>query len=224
MDNRLRPESKKHIIRCAHKVLLRDGAAHFSIRQVARECDCSVAGLYRHFSSRDELLVYASLMSLDSYYKTLAETVKPNQSSISNYFEVERIFAKHSFTQPELFYNIYFSMPEGRCDEILFDSFNLFENSPEELFKIQFGKSFIGGGIFGRNLAMLEICHKDGFITINKEELPLFNECVVNMYRGFLDMAIVMKNRGEDISTIAENYLEAHRLLHQPIISLEKYS
>lgn len=219
MDNRLRPESKKHIIRCAHKVLARDGAADFRIRQVAQECGCSVSGIYRHFSNRDELLVYASLMSLDSYFKELGETVKPEQSSISNYFEVERLFARYSFADPELFYNIYFGIPEGRFDEIFFDCFSLFENSPEEFFKIQFGKSFIGGGILGRNLAMLELCHRDGFLKIDKEELVLFNECVINMYRGFLDQAMAMKKRGEDITGIAEEYIEAHRLFHKPVVS-----
>ena len=78
--------------------------------------------------------------------------------------------------------------------------------------------NFIGGGIYGRNLAMLEICHKDGFLSISKEELPLFNNAVINMYRGFLDRAIVMKKRGMDISTIVESYLEAHKMLHRPIL------
>lgn len=222
MDNRLRPESKKHIVRCAKKVLIRDGVDGFNVRQVARECDASVSGLYRHFSGRDELLLYASLMSLDDYFKTLTGTFKIEQSSITNLFETEKVFAEYSFSEPELFYNLYFSMQEEKYDEIFQDCFSLFENSPEELFQLSFGKNFIKGGLYGRNLAMLELCHEEGFINLPREELPLFNTCLISMYRGFMDNAIAMKKRGEDASSLLESYLASHRMLFRPILNPQK--
>lgn len=221
MDHRLRPESKKHIIRCAHRVLLRDGAADFSIRQVAAECGSSVSGLYRHFSGRDELLAYASLMSLDEYYGQLNRYINGDRNSVENYFEVERIFAEYSFSMPEIFYNMYFVLPEGKLDEIMLDSFGLFENFTEDLFLYHFGKRFVGGGIGGRNLAMLERCYEDGFLEISRDELPLFNAGIIAMYRGFLDTAIQAKKQGEDTAEITKQYLEAHRLLHKRVISSE---
>lgn len=219
VDNRLRPESKKHIIRCAYKVLLRNGAANFSIRQVAQECGSSVSGLYRHFASRDELLVYASLMSMEAYYKELGSMVNRYSNSIDSYFEIERLFAKYSFSEPEMFYNIYFGIPDGDLDKIMLDSFALFENSPEEFFLFQFGKRFIGGGISGRNMAMLMKCHEEGFFSISEEELMVFNTGIINLYRGFLDKAISMKRRGENISGLAGEYLFTHRMLHKSILS-----
>ena len=219
MDNRLRPESKKHIIRCAYKVLQRSGASDFSVRQVAQECGSSVSGLYRHFSSRDELMLYASLLYLESYFRELGSLCDDSENSIIQYFRVEEIFAKYSFTEPEIFYNIHFGMSDLNFDRIFLDSFSLFENSPEEYFKFQFGQRFVSGGIGGRNLAMLELCHRDGFLNISRDELPIFNSGIVNMYRGFLDRAIAMRKRGEDSSCVAGEYLVVHRLMHQTILS-----
>lgn len=219
MDNRLRPESKKHIIRCAYKVLQRSGASDFSVRQVAHECGCSVSGLYRHFSSRDELMLYASLLYLEPYFKELSTLFDTSDNSMTHYFRVEEIFAKYSFTEPEIFYNLHFGMNELNFDRIFLDSFSLFENSPEEYFKFQFGQRFVGGGVGGRNLAMLELCHRDGFLNISREDLPIFNNGIINMYRGFLDCAIEMRKRGEDSACIAGEYLIVHRLMHQTILS-----
>lgn len=219
MDNRLRPESKKHIIRCAYKVLQRDGAADFSIRQVANECGCSVSGIYRHFSGREELLLYASLLCLEPYLKELSELVYSSPNSISSYFQVERLFTSYSFSQPDLFYTIYFSSSNASLDRVFHDSYNLFESSPEIIMEYSFGKGFVEGGIEGRNLAMLEICLNDGFLNIDHDELITFNKGIVAMYRGFLDAAMAMARRREDTNALKEQYLQAHALLHRKILA-----
>lgn len=223
LDNRLRPESKKHIIRCAYKVLQRDGAADFSVRQVAHECGCSVSGLYRHFSGREELLLYASLLCLEPYFKELSELVYSKQNSISSYFRVEQLFASYSFSQPDLFYTIYFGSSEASFDRVLRDSYSLFESSPEKILEYRLGQGFVEGGIEGRNLAMLETCLKDGFLNINHDELVIFNKGIVTMYRGFLDTAIVMKRQGKNVSALREQYLQAHSLMHKKILSPDAY-
>lgn len=223
MDNRLRPETKKHIIRCAYTVLRRDGAADFSVRQVAHECGCSVSGLYRHFSGREELLLYASLLCLEPYLKELSELVYSSPNSISSYFQVERLFASYSFSQPDLFYTIYFSSSEASLDSVFRGSYNLFESSPEGILEYSFGRGFVEGGVEGRNMAMLEICLKDGFLNIDHDELIMFNKGIIAMYRGFLDTAIAMKRRGEDTTALEEQYLQAHYLLHKKILAPSAY-
>lgn len=192
---------------------MRDGAENFSIRRVANECSFSIAGLYRHFSNRDELLLYASIQSMQEYFEKLGEVDKLKGNSLIKYFKTEQLFAKYTFEEPEIFNNLYFGVSAEQFDKALFDSFNLFDKSPEEYFKNQFGKSFVKGGIEGRNLAMLEICFDDGFFNVKKEDLPYINIALVNMYRGFLNSAMMLKQMNVDRLDITERYLETHKRL-----------
>lgn len=218
MDNRLKPESKKRIIKCAYAILQRDGIEEFSIRKVASECGVSPAGIYRHFSSRDELLVYASIFFLESYFKQLDELSTKDLNSLEKYFEIEKIFTNRSFSEPEIFYNLYFGVDESQFDDIFVKCFELIDPSPEYYFKYQFGKSFINGGLVGRNIAILELLYDEGYLKIEKEDLKCYNRIIVNMYRGFLDAAITKKRNGLDTYELASQYLQSHRLLTKGIL------
>lgn len=221
LDNRLKPESKKSIIRCAHEVLLRDGFDEFSIRKVATECGCGVSSIYRHFSSKDELLLYAATRNINSYLKELSSTWKKGENSLYNYFSVEQSFAKYTFTEPLLFYNMYFGPVSHLLDRIFEESKELFPEVYSSMTEDLLGLLSVSGGIAARNLAMLERCCQDGFLQISAPNLILLNEGLIRMYRGFLDEAILLQRRGENTDELKQMYLVAHRLMHQSFLSAD---
>ena len=219
MDNRLKPESKKHMINCAYQILMRDGFDNFSIRKVAMECDCGVSSLYRHFSSKDELLLYAAVRNIHSYLSELSDTWAQENNSLYHYFAVEQSFAKYSFAEPILFYNMYFGPASHLLDHIFLDSMELFQDTYANM--IQDLREILSspGGIAARNLAMLERCRQDGFLHVSTTELNLLNEGIVRMYRGYLDEAVLLQRGGNSTEDLRQMYLAAHRLMHHPFIS-----
>lgn len=219
LDNRLRPESKKNIIRCAHQVLMRDGFDNFSIRKVATECGCGVSSLYRHFSSKDELLLYAATRNINTYLSELSNIWEHKNNCLYNYFSVEQSFAKYSFAEPILFYNMYFGPARNQLDHILADSMELFQDAyasiTEELREIL----SLSGGIAARNLAMLERCRQDSFLQISVSDLELLNEGLIRMFRGYLDEAVLLQRHGQSTDALKHLYLTSHRLMHQAFLT-----
>jgi len=53
---RLRENNRGLVIKAARKVLLRDGAARFSLRAVARELGCSPGTIYTYYAGRDAMI------------------------------------------------------------------------------------------------------------------------------------------------------------------------
>ena len=221
VDNRLKPESKRNMILCAHQVLARDGFDEFSVRKVASECGCGVSSLYRHFSSRDELMLYASIWKIPSYLSEVSDTMQAGQNSLYHYFRIEQSFAKYSFAEPVLFYNMYFGPASHELDRIFLDSLELFQDSYSFLTKELKGILSVSGGISARNLTMLERCRQDGFITLSSADLIRLNDGIVRMYRGFLDEAVLCQRRGEDTHELEQRYLDAHRFMHQRFLAAD---
>ena len=215
MDRRLKPESKKAIIRCAYQVLRQEGVEQFSIRQVAKACGCAVSNIYRHFSSKDELILHAGLLYVYPYLQEISGGWNYEEDSLQRYLRVEKTFAKYSFAEPLLFYNMYFSNVSKNLDGILQDSMGLFEELYQDMPQDLSRMLSVSGGFSQRNLAMLEQCRADGFLDIGQEQLAVLNNGVVQMYRGFLDAAVASRRQGETTDTLREQYLQAHWMIHQ---------
>ena len=222
MDNRLKPESKKSIIECAHRVLMNDGFEGFSIRKVAKECGCGVSSVYRHFSCKDELILYAAIRNLEPYLNDLTDVWQQGENSLWIYFLIEKAFAKYSFEEPVLFYNMYFGPAANLLDNIFLDSMELYHDSYANMMQELRELLSAPGGIGVRNLAMLKRCRQDGLLHISESELELLTDSIVRLYRGYVDEAVRFTEQGRDTRELMQTYLAAHRMIHRPYISSEQ--
>lgn len=222
MDRRLKPESKRKIIRCADAVLQRDGVELFSVRRVADECGCAPANLYRHFEGKDELLLYATLRHLIPYLSELYHIWTTERDCIQTYFSFKQCFAKYAFAEPLLYYNLHFGQASDRMPKIMENSIELFPEIYRPLLPDDLHHYLIlPGGIAARHLAVLERCRQCGYITLSPEELRVFNDGMIHLYRGFLDRAAALERVGSDTSFLIQEYSEIHRVLHQPVFTVD---
>src|SRR5689334_5028600 len=75
-------DMKAAILQAARTVILDRGAAHFSLREVARRSGYSPAGLYEYFSSKEDLVravADESLAQLYAYLSRAAADLPPAQ-------------------------------------------------------------------------------------------------------------------------------------------------
>ena len=59
-------EKLEHVLRAGARVIAREGYGQATIRQVAREADMSLAGLYHYFASKEELLFQIQFHTFDA--------------------------------------------------------------------------------------------------------------------------------------------------------------
>lgn len=215
MDHRHKPESKKRIVQCAHHVLLRDGASAFSLRKVAAECGCGVSSLYRHFSGRDELLLHAQVWFITAYLKEIADSWSAAENTLYHYFRIERTFAKYSFQEPALFFDIYFGPLSGKMDEILRQHLSLFPERYDFVTDEMRDMFAVPNGLASRNLETLLRCRDEGFFAGDEAAIGQLNELAIHLYRGYLNEAVVRCHQGEPTDEIAQQYLDAHWALHR---------
>lgn len=219
MDNRQRPASKRLIIEKAIEIIKREKIDLLTMRKVANECGYAVSALYHHFSSKGELMLYASVPYLRSYLREVSIIWNSKQGSLNNYFEIERVFASYSFQEPSLMYNLYFGQESHKLDSVILNSFQLFSDWYSFLDEDLYDVLSLPGGISGRNLEMLQRLSLDGYLMITEQKnLALLNEGIVHIYRGFLNRAIELESQGLGFVELTEEYLKIHRFIHEPYI------
>jgi AcrR family transcriptional regulator len=66
-----------HVLRAGARVISREGYGQATIRQVAREANMSLAGLYHYFSSKEDLLFRIQFQTFDSLLQRLRGKLEP---------------------------------------------------------------------------------------------------------------------------------------------------
>jgi len=106
-------DMKAAILYAARAVILDHGAAHFSLREVARRSGYSPAGLYEYFSSKEDLVRAVADESLEQLYTYLSRTASdlpPAQRLV----EIGLAYVRFARDNPQHFMLIFTQLPSRR--------------------------------------------------------------------------------------------------------------
>lgn len=193
--------SKEKYISKTYEILSRDGIETLSIRKLADELHCNSANLYRYFDGLDELILYASLKYLKSYLSEVRPLFAQIHDSLELHFAVWECFARHTFSYPEIFNNLFWSKYSHQLDRIIQEYYSIF---PEELTGIDASTRdiFLSGDFDYRDYLMLMRSVEDGRFT--NSQATFLNTVTMNLYRGFLkDLLDHPENRDAEKSKAA---------------------
>lgn len=76
--NQMREKRKKEILSAARKMLLKDGAASFTMQNLAKKLDISTVTLYKYFKNMDDVM---SAIKDEIIPHTVAQTLDTNENS-----------------------------------------------------------------------------------------------------------------------------------------------
>ena len=175
--------SKEKYISRTYEIISQDGVAALSIRRLADELHCNSANLYRYFDGLDELILYASLKYLRRYLSEVRPLFSQLDDPLELHFAVWECFARHTFANPEIFNNLFWSKYSSQLDRIIQDYYAIF---PEELTGMDDSMRdvFLSGDFDYRDYLMLLRSVEDGRFT--KEQAAFLNTVTMNLYRGYL--------------------------------------
>lgn len=183
--------TKKKYIDVAYSLICKEDFSQINIRKIAAMTGFSVGNLYRHFSSLDELLLYATVLYFQDYFisaEKICQNAQDNIASIGSYIKYEQLFAHYSFYHPHLMYNLYFGNASNRTNYIIDDCMSIYFPDPESS-SATMQKLSNHQSLEERYLDILQL-----FIYGNKKPcdvpLKLLNASIFYMYKGFLHEAL----------------------------------
>lgn len=100
-------ETKRKLVSEMYSDLHVKNASEIKIRDIAEKCDCSPAGVYRHFENLEYLIMVSSVMFLFDYEIEYRELLEREDDPFEIIIKSWHIFNKHCFDRPDIFYRLF---------------------------------------------------------------------------------------------------------------------
>ncbi len=119
-------EMKKRLILSMYEMLKEKNASEITVRELAKENDCSPAAIYRHFESVEYLILLGSLGFFLDYMAEYGRVMDDNDNLLDSYVKGWKLFNQFAFDRPDLYYRFFWGQHKDEFSNVLQTYFKLF--------------------------------------------------------------------------------------------------
>lgn len=147
----INPDRKIKYITITSKILEEEGIDGVSIRRVAKEAGCTSAVLYKHFESRDHLIMLASVKFLEPYILEFRkQTRRKDITSIQMDLILWKLFIHEAFAKKPYYELMFYSPKRDMLEDCVYEYYQLFPEQQKDF------DGFSASIIFSNNLSERE--------------------------------------------------------------------
>ncbi|WP_448583412.1 TetR/AcrR family transcriptional regulator [Thermocrinis sp.] len=96
-------DTKKRILEVALKLFSERGIKETTVKDIAKEVGITEGAIYRHFTSKDELVNTIFLTYSQSFYRELLSVVESEETIEDRFFKLVHVFLNFCFENPQAF-------------------------------------------------------------------------------------------------------------------------
>ncbi|WFD10449.1 TetR/AcrR family transcriptional regulator [Tepidibacter hydrothermalis] len=185
-------KSKKHammmcFIDATAKIIEEEGIDYVTIRKVASLTGYNSATLYNYFENLDHLIFSACMKFTKPYTDNLHRYVKNCTNSIDTTLRVWECFCYYSFSNPKIFYSIFFAKLSNSLNDYITEYYEIY---PQEISSSYHSiyTMLLKNNIYDRSYVLLDECAKEGYIK--RDDILEINELFMLIYKGILSNII----------------------------------
>ncbi|MBS5786548.1 MAG: TetR/AcrR family transcriptional regulator [Clostridioides difficile] len=172
-----------YFIEATQSIMEKDGIENVTIRKIADVAGYNSATLYNYFKNLDHLISFASIKYLKAYNLDIAKCENKYTEDYKKYYEMWRIFCKHSFKNAPAFFLIFFNLKSKELKEMTKLYYEIF---PEDLgvHNSDITLMLTGENINTRNKMLLNHLVKSNYIEL--KDVEIINDIVISFYKNLL--------------------------------------
>ncbi|CAH2215166.1 TetR/AcrR family transcriptional regulator [Tepidibacter aestuarii] len=185
-------KSKKHammtcFIDATAKIIEEEGIDYVTIRKVAALTGYNSATLYNYFENLDHLVFLACMRFTKSYTDTLPLYIENCTNSVDRTIRVWECFCYYSFSNPKIFYSIFFAKLSNSLNDYISEYYEIF---PQEISNSSHSihTMLLKNNIYDRSYILLDDCAQEGYIK--EEDVLEITELFLLIYKGILSNII----------------------------------
>lgn len=152
------PDRKEQIIAMSRNIIFSEGFGNFTVRRVASGVGVSEAAIYRHFASKEELLLALLNFLFEPWRKAIEELIKLDCSSLEKLVKLIQLHLHHLLEKqlnPMLFFSEAIHPDNVRLIDSLKMNVGFLQKSVEKILQTGIKKGEIDGQI---NVAAAVAC------------------------------------------------------------------
>ena len=191
-------------IDCTRRLIEEEGFKELSIRKIADRAGLHNSTIYFYFRDADYLMALASVRSFEKYSKELSVISTIDGSNYDVFYPIWECFCRHTFAQPELFYQFFFGKYKDSITEILNQYYSLFPEEKQEYSQI-ISEMYYAGNLTDRCLAILKPLSGLEQTRVTDRTLPIINTLSIVAFRDILEKKCTDPSIDND--TLTKEYL-----------------
>jgi len=119
--------SKKiELIQKSYELLKTTDPDDLKIRDIARECDCTPAAVYKHFEDLDALIRFGCVRFLEDYIRETTKIVSENMDPLEMLIVMWEEFSKCAFRYPAVYLLLFWGRFKKQLGDTIFEYYQLF--------------------------------------------------------------------------------------------------
>lgn len=196
-------EMMKCFINATYSILESEGIKNIPIREIANKAGYNSATIYNYFENLEHLMFFTYLKHFNIFIRDLSESIDSKATPKDMYLNMLECFLIHSYSNPKVFYYIFFNKYSNSLEHDIKEYYLIFEEELEENI-IPFITSVKGGTIYEIHTNIVTQVFEN--INESDENLIFLSELIVLVYHGLLHNLV--NNPKEDISLIVKKTLD----------------
>lgn len=207
-------ETKRRLIMSMYNKLKVKDASQITVREIAKENNCSPAALYRHFESLEYLIILGSIRFFTDYMKEYGHLMDSDDNLLDVYIKGWQLFNKYAFERPDLYYRLFWGQYNSMFSNALEEYFELFVIAGSEQYPAYFYTLLFTEDITERDFFMLKRAVNHNLLSY--DDAVYFSKSNTLLVKGMLEMYM-----GQDLESRRQGEQECNGLISK---NMEKVS
>lgn len=199
-------ETKRRLIMSMYNKLKVQDASEITVRELAKENNCSPAALYRHFESLEYLIIIGSIRFFIDYMVEYGRLMDSGNNLMESYIKGWQLFNKYAFERPDLYYRLFWGQYHTMFSDALEEYFELFPVTGSELYPAYFYTLLFTDDVIKRDFLILR--RAVNYNMLSDEDAAYFSKTNTFIVKGMLEMYM-----GRDLEKRRQGERECNELL-----------
>ncbi len=199
-------ETKRRLIMSMYNKLKVQDASEITVRELAKENNCSPAALYRHFESLEYLIIIGSIRFFIDYMVEYGRLMDSGNNLMESYIKGWQLFNKYAFERPDLYYRLFWGQYHTMFSDALEEYFELFPVTGSELYPAYFYTLLFTDDVIKRDFLILR--RAVNYNMLSDEDAAYFSKTNTFIVKGMLEMYM-----GRDLEERRQGERECNELL-----------
>lgn len=199
-------ETKRRLIMSMYNKLKVQNASEITVRELAKENNCSPAALYRHFESLEYLIILGSIKFFIDYMAEYGQLMDSNNNLMESYIKGWQLFNKYAFGRPDLYYRLFWGQYNMMFSDALDEYFELFPVTGSERYPAYFYTLLFTDNVRERDFLMLR--RAVNYKMLSDEDAVYFSKSNTLIVKGMLEIYM-----GRDLEDRRQGEQECNHLL-----------
>ncbi len=161
-------------------------ASEITVREFAKENNCSPAALYRHFESLEYLIILGSVKFFMDYMTEYGRLMDSGGKLLESYVKGWQLFNRYAFERPDLYYRLLWGHYNKDLSDALAEYFELFPTKGSEQYPAYFYTLLFTSDIRERDFLVLRRAVNYGMLSY--EDAVYFSSSNTLLVKGMLEM------------------------------------